>query len=123
MVLCHGTLPKIADHDGILCSFNVIKSKEHARTKTLYDYKNVDLVGLLNFIKEHSYKNNIFNRPVEIQAELFTKFMIEAMDNFIPKQSITLRANDQSWRNTLTRLILRKKIEIICFSKKQIPNI
>ena len=118
LVLCHGTLPKIADHDGILCSFNVIKSKEQVRTKTIYDFQNVELVGLLTFIKEHNFENNVFNHPVEIQAELFTNVMIEAMDKFIPKRTITLRASDQSWCNSFTRLLLRKKNRNYLFFKK-----
>ena len=39
-IVCHGTLPRIADHDGILASYRLNFQKVKARTKTIYDYKN-----------------------------------------------------------------------------------
>ena len=50
-VICHGTLPKIADHDGILASFNIKTIKQSQKTKIIYDYKNADIDGLLSYIK------------------------------------------------------------------------
>ena len=34
-IVCHGTLPKIADHDGILASYKLNLQKTKARTKTV----------------------------------------------------------------------------------------
>ena len=39
-VVCHGTLHRIADHDGVLVSFNTKTQKPKIKTKTIYDYKN-----------------------------------------------------------------------------------
>ena len=50
-VICHGTLPRIADHDGTLVSFNLKCKKQQQRTKTIYDYKNADIEGLTKFYK------------------------------------------------------------------------
>ena len=44
---CHGTLHRIADHDGIVVSYNLITQKPKAKTKTIYDYKNADISGLI----------------------------------------------------------------------------
>ena len=48
-IVCHGTLPKIADHDGVLVSFNIKIEKVKPRTKLIYDYQNVDLNGLKEY--------------------------------------------------------------------------
>ena len=37
-IICHGTLHKIADHDGVLVSSNI------------YDHKNVDIDGLVKYV-------------------------------------------------------------------------
>ena len=50
-VICHGTLPKIADHDGIIVSFHCTQEKIPVRTRVIYDYTNVDEEGLVNHIK------------------------------------------------------------------------
>ena len=46
-VMCHGTLPKIADHDGLLISFYTKNIKQKNTTKLIYDYKNADIEGLI----------------------------------------------------------------------------
>ena len=50
-IICHGTLPKIADHDGILVSFNTKCQKAKAKTRIIYDYTNADEIGLINYVK------------------------------------------------------------------------
>ena len=56
-VICHGTLHRIADHDGVLVSFNTKSEKQKPKTKKIYDYKNADVDGLIRFIKEHDFKH------------------------------------------------------------------
>lgn len=52
-IICHGTLPKIADHDGILVSFSTKCQKMKQNFRTVYEYKNVDEIGLINHIKNY----------------------------------------------------------------------
>ena len=49
-IVCHGTLSKIADHDRVIVSFNVQPEKVSPRTKIMYDYKNADVNGLIQYI-------------------------------------------------------------------------
>ena len=34
-IVCHGTLHKIADHDGVLVSFNTLSTKQNLKTKVV----------------------------------------------------------------------------------------
>ena len=36
---CHGTIPKIADHEGIVVSFNLNLQKQKTKNRKVYDYK------------------------------------------------------------------------------------
>ena len=53
---CHGTLPKIADHDGVIASFKLQNQKPKAKTKIIYDYHNwllvLDFTNLLIYPPE-----------------------------------------------------------------------
>ena len=49
-VSCHGTLPKIADHQRVLFSYYIESQKQKPKTKTVYDYKNADINCLINYI-------------------------------------------------------------------------
>ena len=108
-VICHGTLHKIADHDGVLVSFNTKITKPKPKTKTIYDYKNADLTGLIKFIKEYDFENFVFQSPVLDQAEKFTDVLKQAFSQFVPTKTITIRPADAPWCNSYTRLLLRKK--------------
>ena len=108
-IVCHGTLPRIADHDGILASFKLEMQKPKARTKKVYDYKNADITGLIDHIKHFDFNTAVFNHPNQVQAELYDKILIDAFSQFIPCKTVTIRPNDQPWSNTYTRLLLRKK--------------
>ena len=44
----HGTLPKIADHEGVLVSLNTISHRIKPNTRIIYDYKNSEEAGLSN---------------------------------------------------------------------------
>ena len=109
IVLAHGTLPKIADHDGILCSFNIQKQKTIYRTKTINDWKNTDQTGLLNYIKSFNFDSQVFNLDVQSQTEKYSHVLTEALSKFVPRKTIKIRSIDEAWTNTFTRLLLRKK--------------
>ena len=38
-VVCHGTIPKIADHEGILVSYNIPSQQPKAKTKQIFDIR------------------------------------------------------------------------------------
>ena len=63
-IICHGTLPKIADHEGTLVSFNIKSQKIKPNTKIIYDYKNADVEGLIKYIKEFNFQNTVFDLPI-----------------------------------------------------------
>ena len=67
-VVCHGTLHRIADHDGVLVSFNIESKKPKSKTKTIYDYKKADMAGLIQWIKEYDFENTVFCRPIKDQT-------------------------------------------------------
>ena len=105
----HGTLPKIADHDGVFVSFHCSQTKQKPITRIIYDYKNADEKGLVDFIKNYDYNSAIFSRPVIEQAEAFTNVLTEAFTKFVPTKKVTVRIHDQPWCNSYTRLLLRRK--------------
>ena len=105
----HGTLPRIADHEGTFVSFHCNKNKSKNVTKTIYDFKNVDELGLINFIKNYDFESAVFSKPVFDQAKIFTNILAEAVATFIPTKQVVLKSIDQPWTNSYTRLLLRKK--------------
>ena len=108
-VICHGTLPKIADHAGVVVSFNTKNVKPKPKTKIIYDYKNADIEGLMRYIKEYNFENSVFSRPFIEQADIFSNILKQAFAQFIPSKSVVIRPTDQGWCNSFTRLLLRKK--------------
>ena len=80
-IICHGTLPQIADHDGTLVSFNTKSHKPKQKTRIIYDYKNADVEGLNKFIKEYDFHNTVFCLPAIQQTEMYTKVLQEALAN------------------------------------------
>ena len=117
-VITYGTLPKIADHDGILCSFKNTHSKPKIVTRTVYDYSNVDEVGLRNYINTFNFDTSVFCHPVEYQAEHFTEILQNAFSLYVPTKTVVVRSTEQPWCNTFTRLLLRKKNRNYQFYKK-----
>ena len=73
-IQCHGKVSPIADHDGIFLSFHCVKSKTNCITKTIFDYKNIDEMGLRNYIKIFDFKTNGFSKHVTKQAEAISIF-------------------------------------------------
>ena len=117
-IVCHGTLPKIADHDGVIASYKLNVQKPKAKTKTIYDYKNADVQGLINHVKQLNFDTAVFSHPTEVQADIYSNLLIDAFNIFVPSKTIIIRPNDQPWSNTYTRLLLRKKNRNYQFYKK-----
>ena len=99
-IVCHGTLPRIADHDGVLASYKLNLQKPKMRTKTLYDYKNADVDGLINHIKHYDFDGAVFSHPTSMQATKFDEILIDAFSLFVPCKTVPIRLNDQPWSNT-----------------------
>ena len=108
-VVCHGTLHKIADHDGVLVSFKTKSKEKFLKTRKIYDYKNADIDGLIHYIKNFDFDNAVFGRPIPDQAEAYSVILKQSFEQFIPVKTITIRPNDAPWCNSYTRLLLRKK--------------
>ena len=108
-IVCHGTLPKIADHDGVLASYKLNLQKPTTKSKKIYNYNDVDIIGLTNYIKNYDYDNIVFSQPIQRQAEIFNEILSNAFSQFVPCKIVNIRPNDQPWSNTFTRLLLRKK--------------
>ena len=117
-VICHGTLPKIADHDGVIVSFNTKNIKPKNKTKIIFDYNNADVEGLIKHIKEYNFEHYVFSKPVIEQADIFSNILKQAFATYIPSKSVIIRPTDQGWCNSFTRLLLRKKNRNYLFYKK-----
>ena len=101
-VVCHGTLPKIADHEGVLASFNIESQKPKPKTKIIYYYKNADINGLIKQIKDFDFQNFVFNHPTVDQPEIYSKVLKNAFAQFVPTKTVTIRPADQPWANNYT---------------------
>ena len=108
-IRCHGTIPPIADHEGVFINFHCVQEQQTVITKSVYDYSNIDEVGLRNFIKSFDFEMHVFSKPVQQQAEAISDILISAQKQFIPIKTITIKATDQPWVNSYTRLLMRKK--------------
>ena len=117
-IVCHGTLPKIADHDGVVVCFNTKSDKQTSRTKTIYDYNNADMDGLINYIKEFDFEYHVFGQPTINQAESYSNVLSDAFSKFVPSKTVVIRPTDPAWSNTFTRRLLRKKNRNYLFYKK-----
>ena len=115
---CHGTLPRIADHDGTFVCFSSIKVKNKPFTKTKFDYKNMDEEGLVKFIQQFDFETNIFSKPRQQQADIYYDFLKNAFDKFVPSKQVVVRPNEPDWSNAYTRLLQRKKNRNYSFFKK-----
>ena len=117
-ITCHGTLPKVADHDGTIVCFSTKSKKVKQKTKIVYDYNDADEAGLLKFFKDYDFESTVFNQPINKQAEIFTNVLQDAFSKFIPCKTVLVRPSDQSWCNNFTRLLIRKKNRNYQFYKK-----
>ena len=105
----HGTTDPIADHDGIFVSFHSKMSKEKVISKDVFDYKNIDEIGLRNYIKAIYFQSSVFTQPIKEQANEMTKILQSALKKFVPIKKIIIKPSDQPWVNSYTRLLMRKK--------------
>ena len=105
-IVCHGTLPKIADHDGIVVSYDISIQKQKSKLKIIYDYKNTDVEGLLKYITEFDFNTAVFNHPTELQTKLYSNVLTDAFEKFVPVKAVKIRIEDQPWANNYTRLLL-----------------
>ena len=87
-IICHGTLPKIADHEGVLVSLNTKSQRNKPNTRIFHDYKNTDEAGLIQFIKDYDFCNTVFNLPIENQPEAYTEILKVAFDKFVPRKTV-----------------------------------
>ena len=108
-VTLHGVLPRIADHEGIFVTFHCTQDKVFKQKKLIFDYSNIHEEGLINYIKNNDFDNLVFSRPYTEQAGVFTDILIDARSKSVPSKTICIRPTDESWTNTYTRLLLRKK--------------
>ena len=114
----HGTIPKVADHDGTFVTFHCNTIKTKLRKKIIYDYTNINHQDLKDYIKSINFDNLIFSKPLTQQTEILTQFLVEAFAKFVPTKEVTIREHDQPWTNTYTRLLLRKKNRNYSFFQK-----
>lgn len=108
-VLMHGTLPKIADHDGTLVTLNIERPKITSESKQTFDYKNVDISKLESYLMNCNFNEIVFSNPIENQADIFSNFLKKVIADFVPVKYIKVHSNDQPWTTKLTKLLLRKK--------------
>ena len=115
---CHGTLPKIADHDGTLVAFHCTRHHPKARTRTIYDYNKLNELELIKYIKDFDFQNKIFSHPLSDQPQLLTDMLTTTFGIFVPSKQVTIRPNEPAWTNTYTRLLQRRKNRNYSFFKK-----
>ena len=106
----HGTIPQIADNDGVLVSYYIESQKQNIKTKITYDYKNADVNGLIDHIKHFDFNTAVFQYPTVTQAELYTKVLTDAFSLFIPCKTVgVIHIQD---------CFYARKIKITKFTKK-----
>ena len=80
----HSTLPRIADHDGVFITFHRVKQKQYTpRTRTVYNYKDIDETGLINFVKDFDFETTVFSKTVTQQAHCMTAILTECFTKFV----------------------------------------
>ena len=115
----HGTLPKIADHDGVFITFHRIKQKQcKPCTRTIYNYKDIDETGLINFMKNFDFETTVFSKPTTQQADCMTNILSEFFSKFVPSKQVLIRPQAPAWSNTYTRLLQRRKNRNYTFYKQ-----
>ena len=87
---------------------------------SVYDYKNVDIMGLIQYIKDFDFESNVFCYPILQQTELFSNVLSEAFLKFVPSKTVTIKPTDAPWCTRFTRLLLRKKNRNYSFLKSVI---
>ena len=104
-----GTLPRIADHEGVFVSFHCHRNKTKNVSRIIHDFKNADEEGLIKFLKTFDFQSAVFSKPIINQAEAFSNILSEAVAKFVPTKEIIIKPTDQPWTNSYTKLLIRKK--------------
>ena len=99
----------MADHEGVFVSFHCVQAKENIIKKCVYDYSNIDEIGLRDFIKKYDFQTKVFDLPIIQQAHAMTNILNAAQNKYVPVKTIVIKPNDQPWVNSYTRLLMRKK--------------
>ena len=60
----------------------------------VYDLKNVDEIGLRQFIKNYDFQSTLFSKPIVEQAEAMSSILIAAQNKFVP---IIANINKTDW--------------------------
>ena len=102
---------------------NIKREKVKTRTKTVYDYKNADIDGLLKYIKEFDFNTSVFSKNVYLQTELFSKVLIDAFTKFVPQRAVCIKPDEPPWLSAYTRCLLRKKNRNYKLFKKSSHNL
>jgi hypothetical protein len=96
----------------------VISQKHKPKTKQIYDYKNADIDGLIQYITQFDFNSAVFSHPTVAQAELYSNVLTNAFSLFVPCKTVIIRTNDQPCSNSYTRLLLRRKNRNYQFYKR-----
>ena len=84
----HGTLPKIADHDGIVVTFHSDRPKELPRTRTFHDYNKINQEELIKYIKNLNFNDLVLSHPLKDQPQLITSLLTQAFSKFVPSKEV-----------------------------------
>ena len=76
----------ITDHEGIFVHSHCVKEQQTVITKWVYDFRNIDGMGLQNYIKSLDFGLHVFCKPVHQQAEALSNILISAQKQFVPIQ-------------------------------------
>ena len=119
----HGTLPKIANHDGIIATFHSDRPKELPRTRTVHNYNKINEEELIKYIKNLNFNDLVLSHSLEDQPQLITSLLTQAFSKFFPSKEVLIRPNVPAWTNTYTRLLQRRKNRNYILYKKLFLNI
>ena len=105
----YGTLPEIADHDGILLCLNLNQCQKKSTQKVIFDYKNADIDEMKKFFTDFNFQNAVFNLPVSEQTDAYSDALTTLFKKCVPTKTVFIKPQSIPWCNKYTRLLLRKK--------------
>ena len=105
----YGSLQPIADHEGVILCMDIKREQLPSHSKTIFDYKNADVEGLISYIKNTNFDQLVFSNDVLQQTEIYSKILVTAFNKFVPTITFSVKPTSPPWCNSYTRLLLRKK--------------
>ena len=81
-------LPKLADHNAVLSSFNLHTPQKHDVDRVVWSYKDADWTGLHNAIFETDWKGVLSKTDVNSEAKTFTESILALIKDFIPTRVV-----------------------------------